>query len=1268
MATTYPPLIYDFPAYTQPRPDNIMVKSNSVSQYTSNDYIGYRRELERLKAAYLDNMNPQKWSLQNKKMALGNGVTYIPTQQKYRDFLGFPSDSQTYLDYRTSHFVDDSARRYPLTNPQISSAERQPITRKRPNFDIQYTDRAILDDVVTAKHHSLEKDHVSPFNRFMERFMQMYPPKINETKEEYNDRVVQTGVYLFKSQPESFWSVADISRQIYQVVVQKTARETDPDKVLYDMVDDIRNKKIKTQNLDNEREEEQYDEIQNARAESTPQTEKDIAFGVVNKTIEMKAAQSDLLLKEKLMKDNPEAKTENMNELLMIDKIRKDRLEGKQDVDIKTSLISKFPEILQKFRAENPKLNNSDLIKKIYEEPLDSFIEISKTIPKYSVSSADVERKIRSMFLSENPNIVEEIMKKKPSMSKPQLIESLLDEASDEALFPPEELKKITSKEITELKQLKEKLEMDNRNMKLYLHRKNQELEEKESQNISLEEQLKKTEYSYTFTSDTLRELSNELIAANNQLYDLEQNQPENDVEIGELEDKINTLTKKKKTATKMIKELKFKTQHLEEEKEQYQKTVDELVDDYEKKTDELRNNKEALVDAQEALLQYQQYFDDIFEKYKKETERSEQLETTNLELISKNKDLNDKIKQIDDENKKYQNESSQLQTEILGLKNKIEKDQKQLTEFRQKYEETRKNVEELTQKYNSSQNTSDRFLIEEQLVDSQEKLKKLDFELKKKESIIAKQSDYYDSQIEEKENKLKKLETTIDSLQKEKSSAVNQLATKHHETTMLRSTLQSNDLLRLYENFNNYINVELKAGLKTTNYLTKNNDFMNDIRKSYFEFISNPSNQTIQDISNIVDKLKEIETNPSKYISIDRDAKGRKVDSTILNGRKNALKTLVIPRFLTFYNDILNKVTLEKGDNEKRIQLINKIKNFNSLKSQPEPEPEVEPEVEQEVPSSQTSKKTSKTPFELTKEEENIVKKQMKRGEKKIEINEPKIEPGIYTVDLTGKSASEKQALSDAQMEEDKKTYDELMKTIDNKIIIPFSVERKDNDYPELITFKANTMAMFNKFEPTYSQKLPKIFDNYSPVLIKVEETRETIPAFTPTNAPSEDKIDDIVKKFKDDPNWKVKNGTNEQKGDQLFFIPKDINLVKDLRLVPKIQMERTSGHGLTKRKKETSTKKGITAPTGRYCNATISHKRDLSQYGYKDVINLSSRQRHAALQKALDGFYSKPGGHTSLLRKLHALAIVQRKRNPELSKIFDDDASFVSKIHVDE
>jgi len=126
------------------------------------------------------------------------------------------------------------------------------------------------------------------------------------------------------------------------------------------------------------------------------------------------------------------------------------------------------------------------------------------------------------------------------------------------------------------------------------------------------------------------------------------------------------------------------------------------------------------------------------------------------------------------------------------------------------------------------------------------------------------------------------------------------------------------------------------------------------------------------------------------------------------------------------------------------------------------------------------------------------------------------------------------------------------------------------------------------------------------------------------------------------------------------LFIIPKS-TLVGYYYIIPE-ELIPIGGAGLnlksknrnTLKQKEENTKKSI----------TFSHKRDLSQYGYKNVKNLSEYDRHVALASALKGFYSKPGGKTSLIRKLNALSLVQKKRDPQLSQLFKEDAEFVSGI----
>lgn len=68
------------------------------------------------------------------------------------------------------------------------------------------------------------------------------------------------------------------------------------------------------------------------------------------------------------------------------------------------------------------------------------------------------------------------------------------------------------------------------------------------------------------------------------------------------------------------------------------------------------------------------------------------------------------------------------------------------------------------------------------------------------------------------------------------------------------------------------------------------------------------------------------------------------------------------------------------------------------------------------------------------------------------------------------------------------------------------------------------------------------------------------------------------------------------------------------------------------------------------------VLEKDDLKPFGYENVEQLTKTQRHRALIKALSKI--KP---LSLMRKLVALSVLNKNRNPELSKIFADDSDFI-------
>ena len=69
-----------------------------------------------------------------------------------------------------------------------------------------------------------------------------------------------------------------------------------------------------------------------------------------------------------------------------------------------------------------------------------------------------------------------------------------------------------------------------------------------------------------------------------------------------------------------------------------------------------------------------------------------------------------------------------------------------------------------------------------------------------------------------------------------------------------------------------------------------------------------------------------------------------------------------------------------------------------------------------------------------------------------------------------------------------------------------------------------------------------------------------------------------------------------------------------------------------------------------------TILHKGSLEKYGYKDIKNLSIKQRHRALTKAIN--HIKP---MSVFRKIMALAIFNKNTDPKFHNLLVKDADWI-------
>jgi hypothetical protein len=89
------------------------------------------------------------------------------------------------------------------------------------------------------------------------------------------------------------------------------------------------------------------------------------------------------------------------------------------------------------------------------------------------------------------------------------------------------------------------------------------------------------------------------------------------------------------------------------------------------------------------------------------------------------------------------------------------------------------------------------------------------------------------------------------------------------------------------------------------------------------------------------------------------------------------------------------------------------------------------------------------------------------------------------------------------------------------------------------------------------------------------------------------------------------------------------------------------------------------IKSTTGRSVKSpkliTILEKDVLKKYGYYNVNNLTKQERHKALANAIKD--NKP---LSIFRRVQALAILNKNKNPELDEKFKDDAKWIQQQSI--
>jgi len=79
------------------------------------------------------------------------------------------------------------------------------------------------------------------------------------------------------------------------------------------------------------------------------------------------------------------------------------------------------------------------------------------------------------------------------------------------------------------------------------------------------------------------------------------------------------------------------------------------------------------------------------------------------------------------------------------------------------------------------------------------------------------------------------------------------------------------------------------------------------------------------------------------------------------------------------------------------------------------------------------------------------------------------------------------------------------------------------------------------------------------------------------------------------------------------------------------------------------------------------ISRSADLSRHGYSNIMEKTVAQRHRALMKAVGSagksLKARAEKTRKVIRKLNALAIVQKNTNPEFAERVRSDQQYMSK-----
>lgn len=1230
-----------FKNYDRPQKRNIYIRSNTISQYCDKDMNKFRRELEQKRAAYHDDVNPQKWPLKIMKNAVATAIPYVPQEKAYRNFLGLSGNIGSGM---TNSQFYENARKYMIVPDSQISAQEADDNNLRNNqlnaqLSVNYDDdgegyggklfRNANDRSITAPRDVKHGDLKSPYLNFMYAFIEKYPQRPGEPASAYNTRVVETGVNIFKSMPLSFWDFADVSFRIDHVVAMKTKQETDPNRALYDLTNDIRDEKIvkNNENIDNNNE--QYVDEQATIAASTPEFERELVHDEVKNKIEAKAVASDVAMKERLIKDNPAVYSHMLKDLLEADHIRRDKLTAKQDNDIKTSIIGNFPQIFEEIKKDNPTFTTEQVIKKIYETPIEQFVEQSKKFIKTTVTpGSDLSKQVKDEELTRDAIFLNN-----------QLFD--IDNREKELGEVYKDVDEKFNNTANDILELEKKIKENENNILAFDANIAPDLEEHERLKIINRgkpetEEMAKLRNKLEKGEEELRGIEETLISDRSKLENLMKKYNELDEGKRGLDLEINQLNKMKNESDSKLKKIIG-------EQKKITPNITELIDN---------ENKEGAKHNFITRQKNEIFFNALSKSYKRfiDNPSKDNLETMlsrlyNVSPSNKDNNIDFAVPASDADNPTASTINLRMK-DYEKLYDKISSDVSKAIKIYSPYIEGSYDYQSLVNKISSGINTAKPADGEEENIiklSTQFKDRKREklamFEAPKEKAPAEYKLKTYPErsgeeikEIAQKEargrvskmQQLAKNAASINILDEEKEKEKQR---KEEEERKIKE--EEDKRKKEYEEFLEEIKLkkqklatekpegdtapapgspaatptgspkvapaaaataEEKEKEKEQPPVQKNIDVSDDEARDYRSSAFEPSLLTEQEKDAI---LKEYESDYEKFINESRKYN----DSNVINNDYENFIFRVYDSNNKLSDDVIKKI--QNSDILKGRTEISKAQGFKFIYSQ--------------------FGDKHYYIFNTTDEEVNDL------------VN--KYPSYFDSIDLFNKSAKEEDTVSDSK--NNRKYIVFKPKFIEEYIL---------NDGPKKITTSS-----------TSTQQTPRILTNPT---APVSDTKKKFETITPPPVHTKDDYDkaaEIIKKMQKIEGYdKAQTITNQPAEIKKMWEEYKDSPVK--KIITEYFKKVKSNVG---RHIESVVGSGL--PQTKAGQITFAHKRDLSQYGYNDIRNLSEQQRHDALDKALDGFYKKEGGKTSLLRKLNALAIVNKNRDPDLAAIFKSDSNYV-------